>query len=244
MTDQHRKQWESLGSSDPYWAVLTRPGMKGGKWDKEEFFQTGDQEIQRAEKKMSSLGIQLKRGTALDYGCGVGRLSRALASRFENVIGMDISETMLKEARTVNASFPNLSFIGNNGRELTDIKDGTIDFIYSNIVLQHSPQENQRLIINEFCRVLSQGGVVAFQTPSHHNLKTAKGLLYVILGNGILNFVRRFLHGKDRVMEMHALHKDEVVELLERGKLSIIAVEEFNSAGDAFIGYMYFASRH
>src|SRR5690349_19056549 len=108
MTDRVRKQWEALGRSDPYWAVLTDPAAKGRRWDKEQFFAMGVAEIDAVEQNLVRLDITPKRALALDYGCGVGRLSRALSHKFENVIGIDISESMLQEARAANAEFPNI----------------------------------------------------------------------------------------------------------------------------------------
>ncbi len=244
MTDRHRKQWETLGASDPYWAVITDPTKKGGKWDKEEFFQTGINEIDRVLKKISSHGIKPGNALALDYGCGVGRLSRALASRFSRVIGVDISEAMLKEARSANETFSNIQFLHNNGRDISGVAEETVDFLYSNIVLQHSPRKNQRLLIKEFCRVLCPGGVLAFQTPSHPNLTKAKGYLHLFLGNRILNIARKIIYGSDSVMELHTLNRDEVLKLLKAEGMSIIEAERYDSAGTSFVSYMYFARRN
>lgn len=244
LTDRYRKQWESLGARDPYWAVLTDPNKKGGRWDKDEFFQTGIDEIDGVEKKISNLGIPLRHDLALDYGCGVGRLSRALSLRFKGVIGVDISNAMLEEARSTNSAFSNIRFLRNNGRDLTDVAVGTVDFVYSNIVLQHSPKRNQRLLIKEFCRVLRPGGVLVFQTPSHPNLATVRGFLHLFLGNHILNVVRRIIYGKDCVMELHTLKKDEALRLLRQEGMSVIEAQRYDSAGTTFIGYRYFAVKN
>lgn len=241
MTDRYRKQWEALGESDPYWAVITDPKKKGAKWNKEEFFQTGSAEIDRVQQKISRLGIQLRHGLALDYGCGVGRLSRSLSSRFQRVIGVDISDAMLKEARSANSEFVNIQFLRNNGQDLTEIADGTVDFIYSNIVLQHSPRKIQRLLIREFCRALCPGGILVFQTPSHSNPGTFKGIIHRFLGNPFLNVVRKIKYGKNCVMELHTLRKDEVLKLLSELGMSVLEIERYDSAGTAFVNYMYFA---
>jgi ubiquinone/menaquinone biosynthesis C-methylase UbiE len=113
-------------------------------------------------KKISELGIALERGLALDYGCGVGRLSRALASRFERVDGVDMSELMLKEARDVNRSYTNLSFLRNNGHDLNLVDTGTVNFIYSHIALQHSPNGDQQSVISEFW---PKAGLPLFKSP-------------------------------------------------------------------------------
>ena len=205
MTDRYRQQWEALGTNDPYWAVLTDPRKKDGRWNKEEFFQTGINEIDSLLERTSRLGIQLGFELALDYGCGVGRLSRALSTLFQRVLGIDISEAMLSEARSANAELNNIQFLRNKGSSLASVRDGTVDFIYSNIVLQHSPRKNQCLLIREFCRVLRPGATLIFQTPSHQNMGTINGFLHLVLGNRVLNIVRRIRYGKGRVMELHAI---------------------------------------
>jgi ubiquinone/menaquinone biosynthesis C-methylase UbiE len=242
-SDRHRKQWESLGTDDPYWAVLSDPAKQHGGWDKQEFFQTGVDEIRSVLAKVSSAGVRHGLGVALDYGCGVGRLSRALSASFERVVGVDISEAMLTEARSANSKFNNIQFVRNSGDTLPGIGDSSIDFIYSNIVLQHSPRTNQRSVIKEFCRALRPGGALVFQTPAHQNLMSIKGLLHFLLGNRIFNLARTIKYGKTRVMEMHTFAKSDVLQLLRKEGLSVVKVERFDSAGEAFVGYLYFATK-
>lgn len=241
MTNRHRKQWESLGTSDPYWAVLTDPRKKNGGWDKTEFFQTGLDEIDSLLKKIRDQGIQLKFGLALDYGCGVGRLSRALSNSFQRVIGVDISDAMLLEARSANSDFSNIQFLRNNGDSLEGIDDNSVDFIYSNIALQHAPRKNQCLLIREFCRALRPGAALVFQTPSHHNALAVNGLLHLLLGNRVLNIIRRIKYGKGHVMELHTISKDLVLNILREEGMSVLEAERYDVAGIAYISYRYFA---
>jgi len=236
-----RQQWEELGNIDPYWAVLAEPGKINGKWDKVEFFQTGIDETASLLKKISRHGIQLKFDLALDYGCGVGRLSRALSAPFQQVLGIDMSEAMLAEARHANADIENIQFLCNNGENLVAIPDGTVDFIYSNIVLQHAPRKVQRLLVQEFFRVLRPGATLVFQTPSHPNIRTVSGFFHLFLSNRVMNIVKRLRYGRGHVMEMHTIRKNEVLNLFKAGGMSVFEVERYDSAGAAFVSYRYFA---
>ena len=73
-TDQVRKDWARLGDSDPLWAVLVRPGKKNGGWDERQFLDTGREEVEESLAHLAVLGVRLETGSAIDFGCGAGRL--------------------------------------------------------------------------------------------------------------------------------------------------------------------------
>jgi ubiquinone/menaquinone biosynthesis C-methylase UbiE len=244
MSDRQRQQWEALGAGDPYWAVLAAPRKKDDGWDKEEFFHTGTDEVNGLLQRLSYLGIKITSGLALDYGCGVGRLSRALAQSFQRVVGVDFSAAMLAEAQSANAAYPNIQFLHNNGNSLSAIAGNSVDLVYSVITLQHVPRTDQRALIMEFCRVLRPEGVLVFQTLSRPSIRTLKGWLHLVLSNGVLNIGRKIRHGSGRVMELYTIKKQQVLQLLTAGGMSVLEVERYDAAGKAFIGYRYYAVKH
>jgi len=241
MIDKFKKQWEELGEVDPYWAVISDPEKKNDQWDEDEFFSIGQDEINGVFYEVSQLGVLIEPGVALDYGCGVGRLSRALAKSFKLVLGVDFSETMISEAKSANARFENIRFLNNNGVDLADLSDKSVDFIYSNMVLQHSPRHVQLSLIKEFCRVLRPNGILVFQAPSRQRLGTVGGALHFVLGNRFLNLVSRVRHGKSRVMEMHNLRKAVVEIVLQDEGMELLKAEINEYAGKAFKSYRYFS---
>ena len=165
---KHKRDWDDLSRADPLWAVLTSGEHRHGKWNLEEFFQTGVIEIARVLQHAARLGLPQQRRAALDFGCGVGRLTRALAGHFERCIGVDISDSMISKARELNREWPTCRFVLNVSGDLGAFEENSCDLVYSNIVLQHLP--NPQLIesyIAEFIRVLTTGGLLVFQLPSH-----------------------------------------------------------------------------
>ena len=54
----------------------------------------------------------------LDFGCGAGRVTRALANRFGHVVGVDISEEMLRLARRDLVDLPTVEFLQCSGSDL------------------------------------------------------------------------------------------------------------------------------
>ena len=101
VVDQQRI-WEGWARSDPMWAILSDPDRKGGRWEPEEFFRSGVEEIDSVLSDLQQRGIDPHRGRALDFGCGVGRLTQALAEHFESADGVDIAQTMVALAQEHN----------------------------------------------------------------------------------------------------------------------------------------------
>lgn len=129
-------------------------------WDADEFFQTGRDEIAACLEHLDELGLRGKRRLrALDFGCGVGRLTVALADHYDRVLGVDIAPNMVALARgRLGVSYRSLD-------SLESLDDGTFDLIYTNITLQHMPQHLQILNIREFVRVLHPDGLAVFEIP-------------------------------------------------------------------------------
>lgn len=165
-----QETWDHLGRRDPFWAVLTNPGKEGGRWDPEEFFATGRDEI---EELLEAVGELLPgRSRALDFGCGVGRLSQALAEHFDRVDGVDVAPSMvaLAEEHAASREAPvgaaeRCVFHLNQRPDLSLFGDGTFDLVYSNITLQHMETALAKLYVGEMLRVLVPGGAAVFQLP-------------------------------------------------------------------------------
>src|SRR3954466_15239886 len=77
---QLRNTWQALGEDDPLWAILSQPDKRGGRWDADTFFAAGEQEVAAILAHCAALARPQAHRLALDFGCGVGRLTRALAS--------------------------------------------------------------------------------------------------------------------------------------------------------------------
>ena len=164
--NQTKKHWDKFARTDPFWAVLTDAGKKGNQWRVDEFFQTGVDSVAAEIKGVRMHYPALNFGTALDFGCGVGRLSQALALHFGQVTGIDISAEMLKLAHHYNRHGERVSYVLNTRDDLSQLADGSFDFIYSIITLQHMEPLYARRYIAEFVRIAAPGGVILFQIPA------------------------------------------------------------------------------
>src|SRR5919108_2271341 len=121
-----RRDWDELAELDPYWAVCTTRGTRFGGWDEDEFFATGEQEVDEVLAAVAALGIPAGRAAALDFGCGLGRLTRPLSRRFDRVVGLDISPPMVARARRLTPD-PICDFRVSSGADLAEFDDRAFD---------------------------------------------------------------------------------------------------------------------
>lgn len=162
-----KEKWDKFGEENPYYTVLTLD-----KFDKEnfsadargEFFDTGFNYIKRI---WDEIEVHFEEGfkprNTLDFGCGVGRLVIPLAERSEKVIGIDISEQMLEEARenALRYDFKNTSFFQSDNF-FAENKE-TFDLIHSIIVFQHINPKIGLSIFENLIKVLNEGGIGVIQ---------------------------------------------------------------------------------
>ncbi|MGI8606992.1 MAG: class I SAM-dependent methyltransferase [Gaiellaceae bacterium] len=164
---RQERDWDDLALVDPLWAVLSemQPGERA--WQLDRFFERGEADVEIVLRAASELGCDRSTERALDFGCGVGRLTRALGACFDEVVGVDISERMLEHARRLHADRPALHFVVNRRPDLRLFEDGTFDLVLSFVVLQHVGSAEQALAyVREFVRVARPGGLIAFQLPA------------------------------------------------------------------------------
>ena len=159
------ENWDRLAAADAMWTVLSDPSKLGGKWNVEEFFATGSTIVERISS-FEGMGFHIKRAAAIDFGCGIGRVSRWLANCFSHVVGVDISPKMLELAESHNAQRFPITFVRGNETNIP-LATSSADFVHSVIVLQHIPRFLQELYLREFARLVRPGGYIYFQLPSH-----------------------------------------------------------------------------
>lgn len=154
------KAWERFGKVDPYFGVLADEKFSVGRIDdnREAFFASGTAIARRILKDFERHFGSIPRGRALDHGCGVGRLSLPFAREFSEVLGLDVSQSMIVEAR-LNAE---RAGIGNLHFEAADDAlskaTGEFDFVNSLMVLQHVPVRRGLTILSRLLDKIAPGG--------------------------------------------------------------------------------------
>jgi len=133
--------------------------------DTDAFWRRGEEVVARMlELGGVSLGPH---ESVLDIGCGVGRLTRALASRAGLVYGVDVSGEMLRLAREHNRDLENVRWLHGDGVGLSVLGDESVDGCFSHVVFQHIPDPAITLAyVREMGRVLRPGGWTLFQVST------------------------------------------------------------------------------
>jgi SAM-dependent methyltransferase len=168
LLSRDQRDWTDLGLVDPFWAVWSISAFRFGGGDVDEFFRSGEREVDAILAGLrENLDLPARHDRALDFGCGVGRLTRPLAGHFGEVIGVDISPSMIDAAQALQPVPANCSFVLNSEPDLRRFPSGHFDLVCSVITLQHvSRAAGIERYIAEFVRVTAPGGVAVFQLPA------------------------------------------------------------------------------
>ncbi len=109
------------------------------------------------------------RGAVLDYGAGVGDLTRRLVGldRFASVSAADILPRP--------AGFDGVNWIEQDLNEPMQGYDGAFDTVIAAEVIEHL--ENPRFTVRELARLLKPGGTVVASTPNNESWRSFVALL-------------------------------------------------------------------
>ncbi|MCF6297706.1 MAG: class I SAM-dependent methyltransferase [Flavobacteriaceae bacterium] len=232
------KLWENLGKTDPFWGVLTHQNKKNNKWNKNKFYETGSNNITELLEKLSDINSLSNINNVLDFGCGVGRLTKYISKNFTNVVAIDISKGMLQNAVNNNRTTRNALFIYYNSTEIPFIKDNKIDLIVSIITFQHIQPKIQVKYLHDFLRILSKNGLIYIQLV-HGLQKNFKGFLFRLLGNSVLGIYHKFKYKLDYPIKIYILREKYFNQVISDNNLEIIQKTKSNNTGTAFRSYTY-----
>ena len=236
-----RHQWTKLGERDPFWAILSESDKKGGGWDQAAFFQTGVDEIDQVLRTAQSLSL-VHYGRAIDFGCGVGRLSQALAMHFERVIGVDIAASMIRTAIELNRFPDRCEYLHNVAADLSVLPDQSADFIYSCITLQHVVPSLAQSYVREFFRIARPGAPVIFQLPCRPRSRVwhaIKGVAPVWISNKLW----RIRTGSPEAMETYCMAQKKVIHHVKESGGEVLHVEDNQNGPPGWQSRKYFCRR-
>ncbi len=161
-TDQ---QWERWGAEDPYFGVLTNPMFRRAALTPqacEEFFRSGQNHVSQVlETCRLRMDPAFAPRRVLDFGCGVGRLLIGFAQSAQQVVGVDVSASMLVEAQRncLARGVSNVMLLQSD--DTLSVLEGSFDLVHSCIVLQHIEIERGRLLFKLLVERVKPGGIGA-----------------------------------------------------------------------------------
>jgi SAM-dependent methyltransferase len=233
------RDWSEIGANEPYFGVITHDRFKRDVLDAvaiEDFFASGQHDIDHQIRRMRSFYPDFEPRSALDFGCGVGRLTRPLAALTGDAVGVDISPGMLAEARI--RPFQGATFV-------ETIPDRRFGWVVSLIVLQHVPPQRGYDIIGSLLRAVASDGAITLQVTYGRTAfhERSAGARLVIDDHGI----RSALGIKDEAlvakgtMIMYDYDLSQIIGLFYREGLREIHLEHTDHGG--IIGVTFYARR-
>jgi SAM-dependent methyltransferase len=159
--------WEAWGKEDPYFGVVTDPKYRRDNLTedgKQQFFDTGVGHVNYVMYLIHKyVDASYKPHRALDFGCGVGRVLLPLARMAESVVGLDVSPSMIAEAKrnVIEAGLDNIEILPSDD-QLSGLT-GQFDLVHSCLVFQHIPVARGMKLFKQLLDRVVPGGIVSIQ---------------------------------------------------------------------------------
>jgi len=241
-------EWEKWGRNDPYFGVITSPEYRNStitEADKTEFFASGTTHVKQVMTYISRhIEKDFKCDRVFDFGCGVGRLVVPFAKICDQVVGVDISESMLKEAAANcrKYSCDNVTLLQSND-QLSNV-DGKFDLIHSFIVLQHIPVERGYQLLECMLDRLNEGGICAlhftyakstddaYKNGSDQKAGAQAGKYIFSLPGKVLRLIRRLLsRTREPEMQMNGYDMNHLLAQIQSRGVTDIHTQYTNHQG-------------
>tara|TARA_R110002124_G_scaffold55646_8_gene157553 strand:+ start:768 stop:1505 length:738 start_codon:yes stop_codon:yes gene_type:complete len=163
MFENSDEDWETYGAQNPYYGVISNEKFLAENLNEQamaDFWQSGQDDINTVFQTINThIDPEFQPLNALDFGCGVGRLLFAISSRCGHATGVDVSPSMLAEAKRQAAgkAIENVSFI--ESQDCRELGEQKYCLVHSYIVFQHIPEDRGYVLLDKLLASLRSGGV-------------------------------------------------------------------------------------
>ncbi|MFW5690620.1 MAG: class I SAM-dependent methyltransferase [Planctomycetota bacterium] len=200
------------------------------------FFDAGARHVSQLwDLLVRRLGEAPQPGRVLDFGCGVGRFTLALARRCREAIGVDTSADILRLARAhaEQRKVTNATFL-HADHDLAGI-EGAFDVVHSYTVFQHIRPAEGLLLLDRLVERLTPGGLASIHfTHSRHSQALR-------IGGGIPRIAPGGSSTQPRVWPMFHYPVDDVLAVFDRRGCDVLTKDPTDHAGH--LGSMLIARR-
>jgi ubiquinone/menaquinone biosynthesis C-methylase UbiE len=161
VTEMMRRDWDERARRDAFHYIASWKQD----WNIDSFLASGEKDYATlVSPVLERCGIPASGEVMVELGCGAGRMTPSFGRRYKRIVALDLSAEMLQRARQIHVEQQNILWLRVGGANLACLKDGSADFIFSYLVLQHLPTAELAFgYIREFLRVLRPGGAFLFQ---------------------------------------------------------------------------------
>ena len=243
------KSWEKFGKAEPYFAVCTQPQYRHDVISHQslaDFFLSGKQHVTEVLKNFQhkfDLKETYRFNNILDFGCGTGRLIIPFAEHAKKVTGIDISNSMLDEAKKnlKELKVTNVELINSSDINELNLSE-CFDLVHSYIVLQHIPQVKGYQIIHKLISMICKGGYGAIHLTFSNKKSALKNKIYSIKNRYFwirkLGFLMQGKPVNTPVMQMNNYDLEKVFRILMSHNITQSALSFTDHGG--FLGMMIY----
>jgi SAM-dependent methyltransferase len=234
--------WEEWGNRDPYYGVITNPKFRRTVLNedaKREFFESGASHVHHVLTTIRKhIDPEFAPRRILDFGCGVGRLLVPFATMAEEVVGLDVSPSMLQEARRncAERKLRNVRLLVSDDQ--LSAMDGQFDLIHSSIVFQHIPVHRGRIIFSNLLRRLNSRGAAAMHLTYS---KTRFAATYGTPPETVPIAVRPRNNDTDPEIQMNSYNMNEIIFLMQSHGVQGYYTEFSDHGGELGV-FLYFSA--
>lgn len=244
------EEWEEFGRNDPYYGVMTCDKFRKNNLDDKhfvEFFQSGRDHVDYIlDAIRTSIHPGFSPTNALDFGCGVGRVAIPLAGVCPAVVGVDVSSSMLEEARKncIKQSVTNVDFHTSDD-DLSNVS-GKFDLVHSLFTLQHIPRKRGMKIVKRLIELLSEDGVAVLDFLVHREIPTIVKTLGLLREKvPFFNHMANVFYGKpffEPLMEKNVYDFNRILKLLHESGCGNLHIRSFRN-GSHLDSILFFQKR-
>jgi ubiquinone/menaquinone biosynthesis C-methylase UbiE len=119
----------------------------------------GDPSNQWIHTVMPRIRTYVPTGTILEIAPGFGRWTYYLKDLCKHLIVVDLNELCIQKCRERFSSSTNITYYLNNGKDLSMIEDGSIDFAFSFDSLVHVEEDVMAAYLTQLAKKLKPNGV-------------------------------------------------------------------------------------
>jgi SAM-dependent methyltransferase len=217
--------WNNFGETEPFWSVLTHENFKKQNIDKEalnEFYNSGLFHYNIFEEILQKHNSAFTNKVILDFGCGVGRITKVYSEVTSYVYGMDISETHLNIAKQYDEKTQ--FFLIDDLQNLPTLPNKP-NIITSLMVLQHARPDIIKHQVGLLLDLLEKDGIALLHIP-----------YYIENYDNVNNQIN--------VMEMHFLPNDTIHMISIQHNCNVLEEVEIDFCGGNIKNCIYVIKKY